>query len=98
MNEALNRKLDAAKERISSKFPITGATSVEQRNAMRRATAEFRDVRNSFSEVEIAQIRERLKEIEPGAVPREINPNSDEEIPTRSFAFEYYFLKNLLDA
>src|SRR5712692_5826155 len=96
MDEALKRKLDAAKERISNKFAVTGANSVERENAMKRAKAEFPDVRKSFSEVEIAQIRERFKEIDPGTVPKEIDPNSDEEIPTRRFAFEYYFLKNLL--
>ena|SRR5438445_8169434 len=97
MDELLKRKLDAAKKRISNKFSVAGATSVEQQNAMKRAKAEFREVRDSFSEVEIAQIRERFKEIDPGTVPKEIDPNSDEEISTGHFAFEYYFLKNLLD-
>lgn len=98
MDEVLKRKLDAAKERISNKFPVTGASSVEQRNAMQTAKAEFPHIRMSFSEVEIAQISERFKEIDPGTVPKEIDPNSAEQIPTGRFAFEYYFLKNLLDA
>lgn len=59
--------------------------------------AEFPHLRMSFSEVEIAQIRERFKEIDPGTVPKEIDPNSDAETPNSRFAFEYYFLKNLLD-
>jgi|ERR1039457_2532188 hypothetical protein len=98
MDEALKRKLDVAKERISNKFSVTGATSVERRNAMQTAKAEFPHIRVSFSEVEIAQIRERFKEIDPGTVPKEIDPNLDEEMPTRGFAFEYYFLKNFLDS
>ncbi len=47
----------------------------------------------SFSEVEIAQIRERFEEIDPGTVPKEIDPNSDAETPNSHFAFEYYSLK-----
>ncbi len=97
MDEALKRKLDAAEVRISNKFSVTGATSEEQRNGMRKAKAEFPHLRMSFSEAEIAQIRERFKEIDPGTVPKEIDPNSDAETPNSRFAFEYYFLKNLLD-
>jgi hypothetical protein len=98
MDEELERKLEVAKERISNKFPVTGATSVEQRAAMRTAKAEFPRIRTSFNEVEVAQIKERFKEIDPGTIPKVINPNHDEEIPTRGFAFEYYFLKNFLDS
>jgi hypothetical protein len=98
MDESLKRKLDAAKERVADKFPVAGATSGEQRNAMKRAKAEFANIRRSFTSDEIAQIKERYKEIDPGEVPKEIVPRRDEEIPPRSFAFEYYFLKNLLDA
>ncbi len=65
---------------------------------MKRAKAEFPNIRRSFTSDEIAQIKERYKEIDPGKVPKEIDPRSDEEMPPRSFAFEYYFLKNLLDA
>ena len=97
MDEALKRKLDAAMERVSNKFAVTGANSLERRNAMKKAKAEFPHVRKSFSEVEIGQTRERFKEIDPGTVPKEIDANRDEEIPPRGFAFEYYFLKNLLD-
>jgi hypothetical protein len=97
MDEALKRKLDAAEVRISNKFSVTGATSEEQRNGMRKAKAVFPHLRMSFSEVEIAQIRERFEEIDSGTVPKEIDPNSDAETPNGRFAFEYYFLKNLLD-
>ena len=97
MDEALKRKLDIAREKISTKFPIAGTTSKEQRKAMQRAKAEFPNIRRSFSEDEMTQIRDRYKEIDPGTVPKEIDPNSNEEMPPRDFPFEYYFLKNLLE-
>jgi len=83
MDDALVKKLDAAKEEICSKFPN-----------MKRAKAAFPAIRRNFSDKEIARIKERYEEI---TAPSEIDADHDEETPPRSFAFEYYFLKNLLD-
>src|ERR1700720_4352783 len=70
------RKLGAAKERVADKFPVAEATSEEQRNAMKRAKAEFPNIRRKFHFKRDCSDQRTVQRNRPRQSPQEIDPRS----------------------
>jgi len=102
MDKSLEQKFHEAMNQVASRYPVEGTSAretVEQTRArINKAEEILPEIRRRFTSEDMKELREHLKEIDPGNIPISPRSNVQAEVEATpwNFTYEYYFLKKLL--